>query len=189
MRILIGLLATILILGVPVAQATPLRVDYTVNDLGGGTYQYDFRFILDNNDGSWVSGQSWDWFIFGDRSGSANPSAFGPSITSTWTWQSTDAPFTQQYSGGGHEGPTSCYTTDGCSGIAWIPSAVGDSWSGSGTSPTLIADGDMYWSILVASNGASSIQFEIANRVPEPTTILLLGLGLAGIAFSKRRLD
>lgn len=188
MRILIGLLATVLISSVQVTQATPLRVDYTINNLGGGTYQYDFSFILDNNDGSWVSGQSWDWFIFGDRSDFGNPSAFGPSGTSTWTWLSTDAPFTQQYSAGGHEGPTSCYPPDGCGGAAWIPSAVGDSWSGSGTSPTLIADGDLYWSALVGSNGARSIQFEIANRVPEPTTLLLLSLGLAGLGFSRRRL-
>ena len=46
--------------------ATPLRLDYVITDLGGGVYKYDFTFVVDNNDGSYMAGQTWRWFVFGD---------------------------------------------------------------------------------------------------------------------------
>ena len=42
------------------ASATPFTVYYDVTDLGG-SYQYDIDVVLDNNDGSWSSGQEFDW--------------------------------------------------------------------------------------------------------------------------------
>ena len=49
-----------------IALATPLRMDYSVSDLGGGIYDYEFALVLDNNDSSWSAGQGWGWIIFGD---------------------------------------------------------------------------------------------------------------------------
>ena len=56
----------VLVLGLTaVAQATPLRLDYSVTDLGGGLYDYNFILVLDNNDSSWAAGQNFNWIIWG----------------------------------------------------------------------------------------------------------------------------
>src|ERR1022692_4248315 len=61
-----SLFAAVLIAGLAsVADATPLRMDYTVTDLGTGSYQYDFQVSLDNHDNTWATGQGWDWVFYG----------------------------------------------------------------------------------------------------------------------------
>ena len=49
--------------------ATSVRLEYSVVDLGAGTFQYEFSLILDNHDGTWTAGQAFNWIIFGDIPG------------------------------------------------------------------------------------------------------------------------
>ncbi len=167
------------------AQATPLRVDFSVTDIGSGYYQYDFTFILDNNDSSWISGNSWDWLIFGDRSsGNTGPSPFRPSGSFDWIWLSGDADILG-FSSGGREGPLSCFVSNcGVSDGGWTPTAVGDSFSGSGKS-TIFIQGDVYWTALQASNGATTAHQQEANRVPLPSTLAIFALALMVLAARK----
>ncbi len=67
--------------------ATPLRLEYSVEDLGTGLFQYEFSLILDNNDGSWFSGQGFNWIIFGD-----NLHPYSNSPLTNFVGNSTDLP-------------------------------------------------------------------------------------------------
>lgn len=157
-------------------QATPLRLDYAVSDLGAGQYNYDFSLVLDNNDSSWVSGQGWSWFIFGDTADSGTGSPLTDFVMDSsdypvgpWTGLSA--------SSGGHNGPT-------FSGVfaKWIPLAVGDTLIWSGTSSADLAQGQLLFStLLVSPVGTVAADFEVANRltsVPEPPVMVLLLMGL-----------
>jgi hypothetical protein len=109
---------------------TPLRLDYCVDAQGGGLYAYTFTLTLDNHDGTWASGQGWDWLIFGDASGQSSPLR-NFTMTSSFPvgpWTSLTS------SGGGHNGPTFNPVTN----AYWIPSAVGDSLTWSGTSTAFL---------------------------------------------------
>jgi hypothetical protein len=87
------------------AGATPLRMEYSVTDLGAGAFQYEFSLILDNHDGTWFTGQGFNWIIFGD-----NRYDYGSSPLTNFVGDSTDlpiGPFTYyNISVGEHEGPT-----------------------------------------------------------------------------------
>lgn len=165
-----------------ISHATPLRLDYTVTDLGG-SYQYDFDLVLDNNDGSWVSGQQFDWFVIGDATiGNNSPFTesigFFTSLPSGWTATSTI---------GGHNGP-SLGAVDGSVILpGYSPLALGDYISFSGVSATLIPDGDLLWSNLQGSFGASLASFEVANNisaVPLPAALPLFVVGLSVLGFA-----
>lgn len=168
-------------------MATPLTMEYTVNDIGGGLFQYDFELMLDNNDNTWVSGMEWDWIIFGDVSfGNTSPLAdFGNFVA-------TDLPTgsTLITTSGGHNGPTLEIGGDVLL-PGWNPTAIGESISWQGTSAAYLWQGELLWSSLVTGGGATSVQFEVANNVnsvPEPTILGLLSLGLVGLgAATKRR--
>ena len=85
------------------SATTPLRLDYCVQALGGGSYQYAFTLTLDNHDGSWVAGQGWRWFIFGDRQQGSSPLqnwVIDPSSLPVGPWNQMSS------SGGYHNGPT-----------------------------------------------------------------------------------
>ncbi len=165
-------------------QATPLRLDYAVSDLGTGRYEYNFSLVLDNHDGSWASGQGWGWFIFGDTPDSAAGSPLTDFVIDSadlpvgpWTGLST--------SYGGHNGPTFSDVL-----AKWFPLAVGDALTWSGTSTADLAQGELLFSTLVTYPGGTvAADFEVANRlgsVPEPPVTALLLLGLLVPAFRQR---
>lgn len=162
------------------AQATPLRLDYTVTDLGG-SYQYDFTMTLDNNDGSFVAGQEFDWFIIGDTrtTGGLFPEQAG-------FFTSIPTGFISSQSSGGHNGPT---LGIGGSFFApgWAP-ALGDSFDFTGVSTLLVAEGDLLWSNLTGFNTTAFADYEVANQihvsaVPLPAALPLYGAGLALAGF------
>jgi hypothetical protein len=44
----------------------------------------------------------------------------------------------------------------------------------------------MYWSVIENTGGAQPVSFALANQIPEPAPLALMGLGLLGIAWKRR---
>ena len=140
------LLLTAGLLSAP-AAATPLRLEYSVTDLGGGLYRYQFKFINDNNDGTWQAGQSFRWFVLGDvPSGMSSPLTNFVGDTSSFV----ESPYTGfGRTSGGHNGPDlQGVLTD------WIPTHVGDAFWFSGTSTADLTQGQLAWSNV--TNGSTN---------------------------------
>jgi hypothetical protein len=140
------------------SATTPLRLDYCVESLGGGLYQYSFTLTLDNNDGSWVAGQGWDWLTFGDGQGQLSALTnwtIAPGTFPLGPWTEMDS------SSGGHNGPTFGPVTN----AYWVPVSVGDSLSWSGTSTGFVDQPQMLFSTLVTEgSGVHPANFEVAHR-------------------------
>lgn len=168
--------------------AIPLTLNYQVTNLGS-TYQYNFDLVLDNHDNTWVLGHQWDGIVFGDRKG--GPQQPGTIPCNDWIWGDSD-PGVSKYTsctGGAHQGPTLIYGTS-ASLPGWAPTHIGDVLSWSGTSKTLVADGDMFWFPLNKSPwviGQFYYQANNTSNLPEPGSLLLFALGLIGLGFIRRR--
>ena len=144
------------------AMGTPLRLDYCVTDLGGGTFHYVFVLTLDNHDNTWAAGQAWRWLIFGDADGSAGPAT---SPLTNWVDSGTVWPvgpwtgFTS--SGGGHNGPTFDFVLD-----YWTPAGVGDSLVWEGNSTADLQEPTVLFSTLAGTlGGGVAADFEVAHRL------------------------
>lgn len=152
------LLLSAVLFGAGSLSAVPLTMTYRVTDLGGGSYQYDFRVVCDNNDNTYASGQGWGWLIFGDSSTSPAPLtnwqiSSGQLPVGPWTGMSS--------SSGGHNGPTFSYVLD-----AWIPTGIGDSIQWTGTSTANLAQGQLLWSTIAGNVGSpSTANFTVATRL------------------------
>jgi len=143
------------------ASATPLRLDYRVEDAGGGLYRYHFTLTLDNNDGTWSEGQRFNWITWADV---PYP---GPTTMPDFVGDPpAPAPFDQEgftTSGGGHNGPTLLDYGTEFDYFGWSPAAVGESISWSGTSAVDFPDGTMNWSNLIGTGTFAN--WEPAHRV------------------------
>ena len=171
-------IAVVLVLSADPAGATPILLEYSVADIGGGLFDYEFTVTLDNNDNSWAPGQMWDWLTFGDQQEGASPLADfvgDPSDLPIGPWTS------YSFSSGFHNGPTLLAFPD----PGWIPGSVGESLSWSGTSTANLGQGELLWSTLITGGGAIPATFMVANLIPAPGTIALLGL--VGLMGTRRR--
>jgi hypothetical protein len=180
-RLLAGL--ALFAMYVATAQATPLRMDYSVTDLGGGLYDYEFQLVLDNNDGTWSAGQGWRWIVFGDA-------PVAPSPLSNFVGDISDLPV-GPYSGYGTSTGTHNGLTLESTLSYWIPTGIGDFLAWSGTSNADLIQGELLFSTLTLTlNNGVAANYEAANRiesVPAPATLALMGLGLAGIGFARKK--
>ena len=131
------------------SMATPLKMEYTVQDIGGGQYRYNITLTLDNNDGSWIAGQTFNWIICGDSMG-PEPTAL-PDFVGDLPAPGPFADEGYSTSGGGHNGPTLLDFGVNFDFHGWEPTAVGDSLVWSGTSSINLGVGDMKWSNLIGS--------------------------------------
>jgi hypothetical protein len=173
-------------------QAGPLTLEYQVDAIGGGLFDYEFRLVLDNRDGSFVPGQGWDWIVFGDQPvlDSSNLLDFAGDLSDL-----PIGPFVEYTSSsGGHNGPS--LIAPGAS--AWFPHFVGDELRWSGTSTVDLPQGALLWSTLLTFNGARGANFDRAVRieaddppdnepVPEPSSAILLACGAFGVFWRVRR--
>ncbi|MHA6262627.1 VPLPA-CTERM sorting domain-containing protein [Arenibacterium sp. CAU 1754] len=163
------------------ANASPFTLYYDVQ-ANGSNWDYDFQLVLDNNDSSFVAGQSFDWFIIGDAQSSASPFSEGftffTDVPSGWTATS---------SSGGHNGPTLCFVPS-CASPYWLP-AEGDQLTFSGSSSTYLAEGDLLWSNITGSNTtqfASAVK-GLPSPVPLPAGLPLLASGAVLLGLLRRR--
>lgn len=168
------------------ASATPFTVYYDVTDIGG-SYQYDIDVVLDNNDGSWSSGQEFDWFSFGNQTDAFEfEGAFSDPVVS-----GAPAMFSVTESSGGANGPALC--VGGCSvgDGGYVPS-LNETFSFTIMASTFLGAGELLWSNLSATGGNSS-SFNIAvlgdpvSEVPLPAGALLFLTGLGGAAAAGRK--
>ena len=175
------------------AQAASLNLNYTVENLTDGWFNYSFQLKVDNTDNSYVPGQAWGWIIFGD-----DPT-LNSNIGTLTNWVgdlSKSSPWIASFSGstGGHNGPT-LLGNPGNSVLAWwTPSDVNDQLYWSGKSTANLPQGELLFSTILASNGATQAIFKVAKEVdslavPEPLTVFgsILGLGVLGAVKRKRK--
>ncbi len=141
-------------------------MDYCVRDIGGGTFEYRFTLILDNNDGSWAPGQGFGWIIFGvDLWPKCSP-------ISDFVMDPASYPigpyWALGFSSGGQCGPLlePIWFQIPVLPNFWIPAAVGDKLEWKGTSKTLVTPGGMHWCNVWATGGAPQTLAVLGNPVP-----------------------
>lgn len=157
----------VVIISVP----TPLTLEYSVS--GNGTsYDYFFRLVLDNHDGSWTPGMDWDQPYFGQAAyGSGGTTPFA-----TWVTDAASFPVGPYWSTS-----WSNYTVSGMSYDCpvlidnvfpgwedWTPTGIGDQLVWWGTCDVFLDEGEMSWSMPRGTGGASvpgSANLEPAKRV------------------------
>ncbi len=130
------------------AGTTPLRMDFTVVEIGDGLYDYRFTLTIDNHDESWEPGQSWGWVVFADAQSADSPLpdfVGDPDDLPIGPWD------TYTTSMGYHNGPTLWYVLD-----EWEPAAEGESLSWSGTSSYYTEE--LIFSTLVGSGALANFE-------------------------------
>jgi hypothetical protein len=145
------------------ASATPLRLNYCVTP-NGAVFDYKFELVLDNNDGSWVAGQGFNWIIFGDAMNAPSPLVGFVMDPGSFPI----GPFTELTSSGGfHNGPTLgplwAQVQPTLIPNHWVPNAVGDKLEWKGSSTANLGAGQMLFSNLMSGNGSVQASFAVGN--------------------------
>jgi hypothetical protein len=178
------------------AQAASLNLNYTVENLTDGWFNYSFQLKVDNTDNSYVPGQAWRVIIFGDTP-FISPVRPEEGTLRNWVGDlSKSSPWITAFgvTVGGHNGPT--LAGPGNSVLEWwTPSDVNDYLYWSGKSTAKLSQGELLFSTLAGTlNGATPADFKVANEVdslavPEPLTVFgsILGLGILGAVKQKRK--
>lgn len=141
--------------------AVPLTLEYDVSG-AGPPYTYDFRLVLDDNDCSWAGGQGWSGVSFGmsqspvvfaswQTDGSSYP--VGPWTSTGWTGVTLGG------SGVSYSGPCFLHSNQ-----FWVPSAVGDYLSWSGTADVILNDGELLWLTSQITQGGAAYAWLIPAR-------------------------
>jgi len=152
-------------LALPAASlAQGLTLDYTVEDIGGGLFEYEF-FL--NTDDGWAAGMGWRWFIWGDCDGSLTAPDPCPTPLTDWVGDPGSLPVgpwtSYSSSGGGHNGPTFASVLD-----YWIPADGSEELTWKGTSTADLAQGELLFSTLAGTlGGATAANFDVANRLDD----------------------
>jgi hypothetical protein len=178
------------------AQAASVNLNYTVENLTDGWFNYSFQLKVDNTDNSYIPGQAWAWIIFGDDPFPTYPH-FGHGTLTNWVGDlSKSSPWISGFgtSGGGHNGPTLFGNPGNSAFTWWTPSDVNDYLYWSGKSTANLPQGELLFSTFETLNGATRANFKVANEVdslvvPEPLTVFgsILELGVLGAVKRKRK--
>lgn len=169
------------------AHATPFVVAYTIAEQAEG-YRYDITVTLDDNDGSWMAGQAFDFFTFGNQLLSEDPGG----AFSDPEFLSAPVGAQQLLATGGANGPAVCFTACDAAQGGYAPAAVGDAFTLAVFASALIGPGDFLWSNLSATgdNGAifTAADFQgFVSETPLPAAALLFLCGLFTLTRSPRR--
>lgn len=174
--LLTSIILSAALLSVTNANATPVRLDYSVS--GTGIYHYDFNLVLDNHDSSWSPGQTVSGIVFGD---SPSSSPFNDFIGDPASLPI--GPFTSYTNiNGSHNGPMLLNISS-----FWSPTAVGNSLHWSGTSATFLGQGQLQFSTLMGTMATANFEVAHLQSVPIPAAAWLFVSGLIGLAGIARK--
>ncbi|MEM1077866.1 MAG: VPLPA-CTERM sorting domain-containing protein [Pseudomonadota bacterium] len=175
------------------SHAVPLRLNYDVELLDNGLFEYDFEVRTTIEDGDFLPGMSFNWFVLGvGVLGAASVFAEGADF-----FRDTPDGTRAGVSSGFVNGPELCFNGS-CITPGWTPTSVGESFSFRGVSETLVDHSEFDWTFLHMTSpldGQTVQQLQIINPdnntqpspIPLPAPILLLGAGIAGLAAAARR--
>ncbi len=135
------------------ASAQSLHLDYTVTELGGGLYMYDFALTPCEG---WEAGMGWRGLIWGDCASCPTPlTDFAGDMRSLpvgpWIDYGTA---TGAHAGAMFEDP----------GAFWVPASADETLVWSGISTADLAHGDLLFSAMEGTGGAMAVSYKVAVR-------------------------
>lgn len=161
-----------------VSTAANLNLDYSLTP-SGPDFEYTMTLSVDETTSAWSSGMGWSWITFGDVSTGSSPLAdFTLTSAPPGPWDQLD------FSSGGHNGPT--WLFGGGNIVNWVPTSASETLVWTGTSSFEATPGSLFFSELIVAGGASQDIFKEMTPVPEPASLLVLGL-LAPMVMRKRK--
>ncbi|WP_424971089.1 hypothetical protein [Dinoroseobacter sp. S76] len=174
------------------SHAVPLRLNYDVSPLDNGLFEYDFEVRTTIDDGDFLPGMSFNWFVIGvGVMGVASAFAEGADF-----FQDTPDGTRAGTASGFVNGPELCFNGS-CITPGWTPTTVGESFSFRGISESFVEHSEFDWTFLHMTSPVddqNTQQLQIIDPdnntdpapVPLPAPILLLGAGIAGLAGAAR---
>jgi len=178
-------LAGAILLGFDAASGTPLSLNYSISPTGSGVNGYAFTLVLDNNDGSWVPGQNFNFLVFGD-SAQSGEYVLGNFVIDPGTLPV--GPFDSYFTvGGQHNGSGLINFDQDVNTGGWVPTSVGSSLSWAGSSPSYVGQGAMRFSTLYGNGTLANFEVATLQAVPEPSALALMLVGVGSVLVLSRR--